>query len=78
MLKGKFWSLPVAGVKRGRRRETAASAFALDTDAGGIKPELARIRVQSGEHRVDVLQRRRVRRFRREAIIHGIDRASQL
>src|SRR6202035_600063 len=61
MLKGEFWSLPVAGVKRGGRRETAASAFALDTDAGGIKPELAGLRVQPNEDRVDVLHRRRVR-----------------
>ena len=78
MLKGEFWSLPVASVKRAGRRETAAAAFALDTDAGGIKPELTGIRMQPDKHRVDVLQRRRVRRFRREAIIHGIDRAFQL
>jgi hypothetical protein len=45
MLKGEFWSLPVASVKCGGRREPAASAFALDTGAGGIKPELACIRV---------------------------------
>ena len=45
MLKGEFWSLPVARVKGGGRREPAASAFALDTGAGGIKPELACIRV---------------------------------
>jgi hypothetical protein len=34
--------------------------------------------MQPGEDRIDVLHRRRVRRFRREAMIHGIDRASQL
>jgi hypothetical protein len=45
MLEGEFWSLPVPGVKYGGGRETAASAFALDTDAGGIQPELACIRV---------------------------------
>src|SRR5207249_10266025 len=39
MLEGEFWSLSVAGVEYASRRETAASAFALDTDAGGIKPE---------------------------------------
>src|SRR4051812_4057917 len=61
MLKGEFWSLPVAGVKCGHRREPAAAAFALDTDAGRIKSELACIRVQPSEHRVDVLQWRRVR-----------------
>src|SRR6201999_1333310 len=38
MLKGEFWSLPVACVECGGGRETAAAAFALDTDAGGIKP----------------------------------------
>src|SRR5208282_4306994 len=32
MLKGEFWSLPVACVECGGRRETAASTFALDTD----------------------------------------------
>jgi hypothetical protein len=77
VLKGEFRSLPVAGIKCGPRRETAASALALDTDAGGIKPEPAGISVQPDKRRVDVLQRRRVRRFRREAIIHGIDRAFQ-
>jgi hypothetical protein len=61
MLKGEFWSLPVAGVKCDGRRETAASAFAFDTDAGGIKREPACIRVQLREHRIDVLQRRGVR-----------------
>ena len=45
MLKGEFWPLPVAGVKCGGRRETAAPAFALDADVGGIKPERACIRV---------------------------------
>jgi hypothetical protein len=78
VLKGEFRPVPVAGIKCGPRRETAASTFALDTDAGGIKPELTGIRVQPAKHRVDVLQRCWVRRFRREAIIHGIDRASQL
>jgi hypothetical protein len=29
MLKGEFWSLPVAGVESGARRETAAATFAL-------------------------------------------------
>src|SRR5215467_2370088 len=33
MLKGEFWSLPVACVKCGGCRETAAAAFALNTDA---------------------------------------------
>ena len=61
MLKGEFWSLPVAGIECDGRRETAASAFALDTDAGGIKPEPACIRVQPNEDRVDVLHWRRVR-----------------
>ena len=78
VLKGEFWSLPVAGIKRGPRRETAAAAFALDADAGGIKPKPAGIRVQPKEDRVDVLHRRRVRRFWREAVIDGIDRAFQL
>jgi len=41
MLKGEFWCLPVARVKCGGRRETAASAFALDTDAGEIKRRLS-------------------------------------
>src|SRR6516225_9898609 len=58
VLKGEFRSLPVAGIKCGPRRETAASAFALDTDAGGIKPELTGIRMQPDKHRVNVLQRR--------------------
>jgi len=49
MLKGEFWSPPVAGVKCGGGRETAASAFALHADAGGIKPELTCIRVQPSE-----------------------------
>src|SRR5262245_1383945 len=70
MLKGEFRSAN-RGHKVWPRRETAASAFALDTDAGGIKPELTGIRMQPDKHRVDVLQRRRVQRFRREAIIHG-------
>jgi hypothetical protein len=61
MLKSEFGSLPVAGVERGARRETAAAAFTLDTDAGGIKPELACIRVQPNEDRIDVLYWRRVR-----------------
>ena len=61
MLKGEFWSLPIARVKCGGRRKTAAAAFALDTDAGGIKPELACIRVQQNEDRVDVLHWCRVR-----------------
>ena len=78
MLKGEFRSLPVAGVEGGARRETAATTFALDTDAVGIKPKPACIRVQLGEHRVYVLHGRRVRSLRREAMIHGIDRASQL
>ena len=78
MLEGEFRSLSVAGVKRGARRETAASAFALDPNAGGIEAELTGIRVQPDKHRVDVLHRRRVRCFRREAVIHGIDRALQL
>jgi hypothetical protein len=60
MLKGEFWPLAVAGKKRGSRRKTAAAAFAPDTDAGGIKPELACVRVQPNEDRVDVLDRRRV------------------
>jgi hypothetical protein len=38
--------LPVACVECGGGRETAAATFALDTDAGGIKPKLACIRVQ--------------------------------
>ena len=78
MLKGEFWSLPVAGIERGGCRETAPSTFALDTDAGGIKPELGCIRVQPSKDRVDVLHWRRVGRFRREAMIDGIDRAFQL
>ena len=61
MLEGEFWSLSVAGVEYGSRRETTASAFALDTDAGGIKPEPSCIRVQPNEDRIDVLQWRRVR-----------------
>jgi hypothetical protein len=61
MLKGEFWSRPVTGVKCGGCRETAASTFTLDTDAGGIEPELAGIRVQPNKDRLDVLQRRRVR-----------------
>ena len=55
MLKGEFWSLPIACVECGGCRETAASTFALDTDAGRIQPELACIRVQPNEDRVDVL-----------------------
>src|SRR5260370_19540914 len=39
MLEGEFWSLSVAGVEYGSRRETAPSAFALDPDPGGTKPE---------------------------------------
>jgi len=54
MLKGEFWSLPVAGVKCGACRETAASAFAFDADAGGIEPKLAGIRVQPNEDRTSV------------------------
>jgi hypothetical protein len=54
--------------------ETTASAFALDTDAGGIKPELAGIRVQPDKHRADILQRCRVRRFRREAVTRTLTR----
>src|SRR5437764_1587538 len=77
MLKGEFWSLPVACVECSGCRETAASTFALDTDTSGIQPELACIRVQPSEDRVDVLYWRRVRCFRREAMIDGIDRASQ-
>src|SRR5207245_11404680 len=46
MLEGEFWSLSVAGVECGSCRETAASAFALDTDAGGIKPGPSCIRWQ--------------------------------
>ena len=61
MLKSEFRSLPIAGVERGARRETAAAAFTLDTDAGGIKSELACIRVQPNEDRIDVLYWRRVR-----------------
>jgi hypothetical protein len=61
MLKGEFRSLLVARVQCGRRRETTASAFALDTDAGRIKPELACICVQPNEDRVDVLDWGRVR-----------------
>ena len=45
---------------------------------GGIKPELAGILVQPSEHRVDVLQRPRMRCLWREAIIDRIDRASQI
>src|SRR5690242_7711511 len=51
MLEGEFWSRSVAGVKRGARRETAAAAFALDADAGGIKPEPACICVQPNKDR---------------------------
>ena len=49
MLKGEFWSLPVACVECGGCRDTAASTFALDTDTSGIQPELACIRVQPSE-----------------------------
>ena len=61
MLEGELRSRLVARIKRGPRRETAAAAFTLDTDAGGIKPELACIRVQPNEDRIDVLYWRRVR-----------------
>ena len=77
MLEGKFRPRPFAGIKRGARRETAAAAFALDTDPAGVETELTGIRVQPDKHRVNVLHRRRVRCFRREAVIHGIYRASQ-
>src|SRR3954453_11247755 len=70
VLRGEFWPRRVAGVKRSPRRESAAAAFAFYTDAGGIEPELSGIRVQPDKHRVDVLQRRRMWRFRREAIIY--------
>ena len=58
--------------------ETAAAAFTLDTDAGGIKAEPACIRVQPNEDRIDVLYWRWVRCFWREAMIDRIDSASQL
>ena len=78
MLKREFGSLPVARVECGTRCKTAAAAFAFDTDAGRIKPEPTCIRMQPNEDRIDVLDRRRVRRLRGEAMIHGIDCAAQL
>ena len=78
VLKGELGALLVAGIQCDACRETAASAFALDADAGGIKPELAGVRVQPDEHRVDILQRRWVWCFRRQAMIHRVDGASKL
>ena len=78
VLECEFWPLTVPGVKCGGRSETAASTLALDPYAGGIKPELTRVPVQPSKQRVDVLQRRRMRRLWCEAIIDRVDRASQL
>src|SRR5262249_20887935 len=59
-------------------RNRRLSFWPLILMRAGIKPESTGIRMRLDKHRVDVLRRRRVRRFRREAKIHGIDRAFQL
>jgi hypothetical protein len=38
MLEGEFWSQPVAGIKRGRRRETAATGIVTLTSSGDAGP----------------------------------------
>ncbi len=45
VLKRELWPSVIAGVVCGGRSETATTAFALDTYASGIKPELAGIPV---------------------------------
>ena len=47
VLKGEFRSLPVVSIKRGRRRETATSAFALEYMRTGQAAIVARMRPRS-------------------------------